>query len=165
MLNTNKHFVSFKSAVQSLIFISAFIVILKIGIHYYRPMQITEFRAVFDETEKSNPWKSAPALKLPYSGSLFCFVMTSIHHESRIKIINQTWLHECDHGEFFTARELKSESIPARAVFAQFSESRDDLFWKILYGFYFSFKRISDQFDWYMKVSQQLMNKLQMFKV
>jgi len=121
-------------------------------------MQLAEFKIIFDETERSNPWKSETVSRLPYSGSLFCFVMTSIHHDSRIKVINQTWLHECDHGEFFTEQELKIKNIPARAVFKRFSEYKNDLFWKILYGFYFSVKRISDQFDWYIKVSQKFIS-------
>ncbi|KAE9556702.1 hypothetical protein FO519_000108 [Halicephalobus sp. NKZ332] len=152
ILNANRTCVSFKSAIESLILIATLIVILKIGISHYSPMQTSEFRILFNEAEKSVPWKSKAVSKLPYSGSVFCWVMTSsVNRDSEVKAVNQTWLPKCDHGEFFTSTEFNDEKVPATAVFQGFSESRKDSFWKTMYGFHFAFKKVSDRFDWYMK--------------
>uniref|UniRef100_A0A7E4W2N4 N-acetylgalactosaminide beta-1,3-galactosyltransferase n=1 Tax=Panagrellus redivivus TaxID=6233 RepID=A0A7E4W2N4_PANRE len=153
--NAPASFLSVKSALQLGIFFIALIVIIKLAIthhHHSNPIKtIAEFRKFISEIEKQPPWRSIAAKHLPIKGSLFCWVMTTPHnHATKAIAINDTWIHECDHGQLFSSAPLQ-ESIPATAVFRNFSDERELLYWKTIYAFQYSWSQISKKFDWYLK--------------
>ncbi|KHJ90175.1 N-acetyllactosaminide 3-alpha-galactosyltransferase, partial [Oesophagostomum dentatum] len=97
-------------------------------------------------------YTSPAARRLPKSGQLFCWVQTAkIYHETRALAINETWLSRCDHGELFTSDFFPSDDIPYSTTFAGIPDSYYNLFYKSRYAFYYIYRHISKNFDWYMK--------------
>lgn len=111
---------------------------------------------------------SAAALRLPPSGKLFCWVLTGEQYYNlrvtlscllsiinkcvQIPAVNSTWLKRCDHGEFFVKTALNDSSIPFSTVFKDLKNDYSQLFYKSMAAFYYAYKGISSQFDWYFKV-------------
>lgn len=48
---------------------------------------------------------------------------------------------------------MQDESIPYRTVFSRLNDTYKELFWKTREALYYTYTHISDQFDWYVKVS------------
>lgn len=120
----------------------------------FRPMNMQKFKLFFEQAKNYEQWESEAGKKLPKKGFVFCMVFTTPkNYPEKVVAINETWLKDCDRGEFFTSKEFNDETIPATDTFRGLSEERKDLFWKTIYGFYAGYQKISDQFDWYMKVS------------
>uniref|UniRef100_A0AC34QRZ9 N-acetylgalactosaminide beta-1,3-galactosyltransferase n=1 Tax=Panagrolaimus sp. JU765 TaxID=591449 RepID=A0AC34QRZ9_9BILA len=111
------------------------------------------YRIPYNQSKDFVPWESQAAKKLPKKGSIFCMVLTTpTNYPQKVVPINETWLGDCDRGEFFTSEEFDDETIPATNIFHGFSEKRTDLFWKVIHAFYTAYEKISNQFDWYIKV-------------
>ena len=147
------NFISIKAAIQAGLFIAALIIILKIALTPSQHIRtIDDFRIFLHKLEKHPPWRSSSAINLPLKGSIFCWVMsTPSNHNTKMLAVNNTWLPDCDHGEIFTSQPVQN-SIPATAVFRNFSNERSELFWKSIYAFNFAYNQISSDFDWYLKV-------------
>uniref|UniRef100_A0A1I7Y357 N-acetylgalactosaminide beta-1,3-galactosyltransferase n=2 Tax=Steinernema glaseri TaxID=37863 RepID=A0A1I7Y357_9BILA len=96
---------------------------------------------------------SEAATRLPKSGELFCFVVTTQkYHKSRAQAVAETWLPRCDHGELFTNSSAElSETVPYRTVFSSLDDSYSKLFWKTKMSLYYTYKYVSSDFDWYLK--------------
>ncbi|CAD6195923.1 unnamed protein product [Caenorhabditis auriculariae] len=97
--------------------------------------------------------KVSPAAKrLPISGDLFCWVQSStLYHDTRALAINETWLKRCDHGQIFTSEPFNDDRIPYSTVFAGIPDNYYNLFFKSRYAFYYIYKYVSQDFDWYLK--------------
>ncbi|KAE9420638.1 hypothetical protein Angca_007395, partial [Angiostrongylus cantonensis] len=94
---------------------------------------------------------SEPAKRLPKTGRLLCFVLTSPKfYSTRVLAVNQTWLPRCDHGQFF-ANVPMDPTIPHSTVLNHIPDDYKHLFQKSMISFHYAFTRISDQFDWYFK--------------
>ncbi|CAJ0579329.1 unnamed protein product, partial [Mesorhabditis spiculigera] len=96
---------------------------------------------------------SPAARKLPKSGSLFCWAMTSTkYHGDRVPAVNGTWLPRCDHGQFFTNDAMDPElNIAYSTVFAGIPDTYENLFFKTRYALRHIYRNISSQFNWYLK--------------
>ncbi|VDM54477.1 unnamed protein product [Angiostrongylus costaricensis] len=94
---------------------------------------------------------SEPAKRLPKTGRLLCFVLTSPKfYGTRVLAVNETWLPRCDHGQFF-ANIPMDPTIPHSTVLNGIPDDYKYLFQKSMISFHYAFTEISDQFDWYFK--------------
>ncbi|GMT12211.1 hypothetical protein PFISCL1PPCAC_3508, partial [Pristionchus fissidentatus] len=66
--------------------------------------------------------------------------------------VNETWLHRCDHGVFFTNEPFEEDKkVPFRTVFAGIPDTYDNLFYKSRYAFYYISNILKANFEWYVK--------------
>ncbi|VDM64098.1 unnamed protein product [Angiostrongylus costaricensis] len=94
---------------------------------------------------------SEAAKRLPKSGRLLCFVLTSPKfYATRVLAVNVTWLPRCDHGQFFANVPI-DPTIPHSTVLKRIPDDYRYLFQKSMISFHYAFTQISDQFDWYFK--------------
>ncbi|CAJ0580221.1 unnamed protein product, partial [Mesorhabditis spiculigera] len=96
---------------------------------------------------------SKQAARQPDSGFLFCWVMTApVHHRTRVKAVNTTWLPNCDAGHFYTTNGHQlSQKIPFHTIFNGLPDSYFKLFWKTRLALLYTYKYVSRDFDWYFK--------------
>uniref|UniRef100_A0AAF5CRM0 N-acetylgalactosaminide beta-1,3-galactosyltransferase n=1 Tax=Strongyloides stercoralis TaxID=6248 RepID=A0AAF5CRM0_STRER len=102
-----------------------------------------------------NLYTSPGAKMLPISGELFCFTITNEkYHKDKVIAINNTWIQKCDHGEIYTESTTNLESnIPFTDLFRHLSKEYNHPFWRTLISLQYSYSKVSDKFNWYLKIS------------
>ncbi|CAJ0916882.1 unnamed protein product, partial [Mesorhabditis belari] len=117
----------YKTSMQTallLLFIFFFVTLYKI--QYKTGIEIIPFLPIdvsgFDQYNENllvDIDVSESALSQQKKGFLFCWVMTApIHHTSRVKAVNSTWLPKCDAGHFYTTMGIISRK---KFLFIQYS--------------------------------------------
>ncbi|CEF61827.1 Glycoprotein-N-acetylgalactosamine 3-beta-galactosyltransferase 1 [Strongyloides ratti] len=102
-----------------------------------------------------NLYTSPGAKILPISGELFCFTVTNEkYHEDKVIAINNTWIQRCDHGEIYTESKNNLESnIPFTDLFKYLSKEFNHPFWRTIISLQYSYTKVSNKFNWYLKIS------------
>uniref|UniRef100_A0A914CPS9 N-acetylgalactosaminide beta-1,3-galactosyltransferase n=1 Tax=Acrobeloides nanus TaxID=290746 RepID=A0A914CPS9_9BILA len=95
---------------------------------------------------------SVDALEQPKSGSLFCYVSTSVKfHQDRIPALAQTWLPNCDSWHIYSNSNKYLNFLPYHVIFHRIPDDYKLLFWKSRLALYYSYEQVSSKFDWYLK--------------
>lgn len=109
-----------------------------------------------------------PPLNQSKMTGIFCFVETSQkYHETRVPPVWSSWLNKCDHGRIFTSTQIQNrQNISHSTVYRNLNDGYFQLFYKTIWSFYFAYKDISNQFDWYLKADDDtlvIMNNLRKY--
>uniref|UniRef100_A0A0N4ZQ99 N-acetylgalactosaminide beta-1,3-galactosyltransferase n=1 Tax=Parastrongyloides trichosuri TaxID=131310 RepID=A0A0N4ZQ99_PARTI len=157
---TKKHFfVHIKHVVQFLILLLGIYFIIRYCIKMSNFINTKDHRLrneYLEEKEGSiNYYKlliSPEAKKLPLKGDIYCFVMTTKrYHEDRMIAINNTWIRRCDHGVIYTDSNNIDKNVPFIDLFKNLPKEFNHPFWRTIIALQYSFTKISNKFNWYLK--------------